>query len=607
MSDLLTVQVEDARASIVHGQFTIPISNPLSISPAPLPNAQVGVAYSAPLTYLGGTAPYIETIIDQSAGNTWSISGGNVVGTPTTAGTFYINVLIVDANEVPQNQVLTIIVAPASSGGGAAVVQKFVPGYYVQTSGQTGLNTAELSVLAPYMPGTIKGYGISYPWSLFHTGLNTFNFSKYDSDFAALQASAPGAYFVPMIRWFKITGSINATDVSTYNPNGDCVPAFILSNPSTYGSGPPGSEWGGWNANGYGGSAFGYDEANMWTPAIYQQYLAFHAAFMAHVRPGQSYTVDEDPLVPIIFDWTPTDLNLQGNPSGTTPSSFSVTAWKNAWLALTDPMTGVAAQYDYTPVAQMPMFGGNGNGGSESPSDQGLIVTNMSEGPTSAMSCTDITGQIVGTPSDASYGQWAFMGNTYSGSTPVTGGGTDRRKQMLSAPTIQGDDINGPSGPYEPGSYPSSTTAQLVTLATALANFATSSSGLNASIVMMPYATAKFLSTDFSNIILPAIEAANAVNTLLPLNYMNAPGGLTVTGTTSSTVSLSWTLQSQYTGTGLTYTIYRNGTAVGTGLTSGTYTDTGLAASTTYVYKVAVANSNGTGPQSAGVSGTTTS
>src|SRR5579859_3725293 len=82
-----------------------------------------------------------------------------------------------------------------------------------------------------------------------------------------------------------------------------------------------------------------------------------------------------------------------------------------------------------------------------------------------------------------------------------------------------------------------------------------------------------------------------------------APAGLTVTGTTSSSVSLSWTAPS---GTVTGYNIYENGTRTATA--SGTSTTiTGLAASTTYTFTVSAFNSAGEGPQSSSVQATTSS
>ncbi|MFE6173552.1 chitinase [Streptomyces sp. NPDC056464] len=80
-----------------------------------------------------------------------------------------------------------------------------------------------------------------------------------------------------------------------------------------------------------------------------------------------------------------------------------------------------------------------------------------------------------------------------------------------------------------------------------------------------------------------------------------APSGLSVSGTTSSTVSLAWNTVSGATG----YNVYRGGTKV-TAVTGTSATVTGLAASTSYSFQVTAANSAGESPKSAAVTGTTT-
>ncbi|NEB04554.1 glycoside hydrolase family 18 protein [Streptomyces sp. SID13726] len=79
------------------------------------------------------------------------------------------------------------------------------------------------------------------------------------------------------------------------------------------------------------------------------------------------------------------------------------------------------------------------------------------------------------------------------------------------------------------------------------------------------------------------------------------PSGLAVSGTSSSSVSLSWNAVSGATG----YNVYRAGTKV-TAVTGTSATVTGLAASTSYSFQVTAANSAGESARSSAVTGTTT-
>ncbi|MGH8809644.1 MAG: extracellular catalytic domain type 2 short-chain-length polyhydroxyalkanoate depolymerase [Noviherbaspirillum sp.] len=82
------------------------------------------------------------------------------------------------------------------------------------------------------------------------------------------------------------------------------------------------------------------------------------------------------------------------------------------------------------------------------------------------------------------------------------------------------------------------------------------------------------------------------------------PTGLTVGTRTASSIALSWSAVSGATG----YHVYRNGTKVTASPVAATsYTDTGLAASTTYSYAVSAFASGNESALSASVSGSTTS
>ncbi|MGW2703735.1 chitinase [Streptomyces sp. NPDC001340] len=80
----------------------------------------------------------------------------------------------------------------------------------------------------------------------------------------------------------------------------------------------------------------------------------------------------------------------------------------------------------------------------------------------------------------------------------------------------------------------------------------------------------------------------------------SAPAGLSVSGTTSSSVSLSWSAVSGATG----YNVYRNGTKV-TAVTGTSATVTGLSASTSYSFQVTATNSAGESAKSTAVTATT--
>lgn len=80
-----------------------------------------------------------------------------------------------------------------------------------------------------------------------------------------------------------------------------------------------------------------------------------------------------------------------------------------------------------------------------------------------------------------------------------------------------------------------------------------------------------------------------------------APVGLAVSGTSSSSVSLSWNAVSGATG----YHVHRNGTKI-MAVTGTSATVTGLAASTSYSFQVTAVNSAGESVKSGAVTGTTT-
>ena len=84
------------------------------------------------------------------------------------------------------------------------------------------------------------------------------------------------------------------------------------------------------------------------------------------------------------------------------------------------------------------------------------------------------------------------------------------------------------------------------------------------------------------------IEVASATTSNTP---PSAPSNLTATVASSSQIKLSWTASAT---AGVTYTVLRNGTVVGNGLSATSYSDSGLNSSTTYSYTVQAVDAVGT-------------
>ncbi|MGP8155368.1 MAG: malectin domain-containing carbohydrate-binding protein, partial [Candidatus Acidiferrales bacterium] len=106
--------------------------------------------------------------------------------------------------------------------------------------------------------------------------------------------------------------------------------------------------------------------------------------------------------------------------------------------------------------------------------------------------------------------------------------------------------------------------------------------------------------------------ASNQASATTPCSAPTAPSGLTATAASSSQINLSWTASSS--SCSVTYNVFRSttsgftagsGNQIATGVTTTTYSNTGLAASTTYYYLVEGTSSGGTSAASNQASATT--
>ena len=138
-STTFTVTATDSSSppQSVNQQFTLVINNVgLSITTTSLPNATVGVAFSASLQASGGTSPYTWTVATGSALPGWltlSGSGTNwkLSGTPMAAGTANFSLTVTDSSSPAQSKTvaLSITIAAPSTGCGSGN-EKVLKGQY---------------------------------------------------------------------------------------------------------------------------------------------------------------------------------------------------------------------------------------------------------------------------------------------------------------------------------------------------------------------------------------------------------------------------------------------------------------------------------------------
>jgi uncharacterized protein (TIGR03437 family) len=116
-----TVTVTDGTNTAIE-TFVVPVyqatATNLHIAVAsPLPSAVASTAYSQPLATSGGTAPYTYSLIGGVLPPGLSVSGTNISGTPTAAGSYVFIIQATDSSATPliANSYLKLTVAPAAS------------------------------------------------------------------------------------------------------------------------------------------------------------------------------------------------------------------------------------------------------------------------------------------------------------------------------------------------------------------------------------------------------------------------------------------------------------------------------------------------------------
>ncbi len=112
---VVTINVSDADGNSASMNYAINIKNALVLPNASLVDGTVGVSYPTQLipAATGGTTPYTYVATNLPPGITFNATTREITGTPTTTGTFTVNVQVTDAANVTANNSYTIkVVAP---------------------------------------------------------------------------------------------------------------------------------------------------------------------------------------------------------------------------------------------------------------------------------------------------------------------------------------------------------------------------------------------------------------------------------------------------------------------------------------------------------------
>jgi Putative Ig domain len=118
-----TVEVTDSTtptAQTTTKSFTLIVAlkgGPLQVTTVSFPSGQVGVAYSAPVSAIGGVTPYTWSVSSGTlpAGLLLSSAAATISGTPTGSGSFTFTLQVKDSSATPQtaSQAFTIVIVAA--------------------------------------------------------------------------------------------------------------------------------------------------------------------------------------------------------------------------------------------------------------------------------------------------------------------------------------------------------------------------------------------------------------------------------------------------------------------------------------------------------------
>ncbi len=241
----LAVSVQDAqlRSASASIGLTVVACPTITILPASLPNAGLGVAYNQTVTASGGTIPYVFTL--QTPGTLPSglalAAGGGITGTPTAIGTSNFTVVVTDSNGCTATKAYSIqVTCPAISMLPASLLGATISTPYNQTvtaSGGTSPYAYALQTPNTLPTGLSLSSGGAITGTPTATGTSNFTVVATDAHGCtgtkaySIQVSCPSISILPAS---LPAGTINIFYNQTVTPSGGKAPySCTLQTPGT--------------------------------------------------------------------------------------------------------------------------------------------------------------------------------------------------------------------------------------------------------------------------------------------------------------------------------------------------------------------------------------
>ncbi|WP_370680906.1 Ig-like domain-containing protein [Comamonas sp. GB3 AK4-5] len=343
-ADAFTYTATNGSGTSAAATVTVTVSPPvLSIAPGALPDGTVGAAYGQNLSASLGTAPYTYALVSGSLpGGLGLGSGGMLMGTPTTSGSFSFTIQATDAYGATGTQTYALLItplpAPVANPSNTTVFANSSDN--LVTLSITGMaSSVAVATQAASGTATASGASIRYTPAAGYSGSDSFTYTATNASGTSAAATATIAVTAPVLMLSPstlITGMVGSAYSQTLSASQGTAPyTYALSS----GALP-------------GGLSLGSDGALTGTPTASGSFSFTIQASDAHGATGtQSYALFIAPLpVPVA---NPSSLTVPAN-SNANPVTLSITGAAASVAVVTQALHGTAlasgASMSYTPA-----------------------------------------------------------------------------------------------------------------------------------------------------------------------------------------------------------------------------------------------------------------